>query len=49
MIDKRLEEITAAPIEVDRLGSISAAISCQVYPPREFGGGARAPIPNSGW
>ena len=29
------------------LGSISAALSCQVYP--EFGGGGRAPFPNSGW
>jgi len=33
------------------LGSISAAFSSPVYvPPREeFGGGARAPFPNSGW
>ena len=32
------------------VGSISAAFSSLVYfPPREFGGGARAPFPNSGW
>ena len=31
------------------VGSISAALSCLVYPPREFGGGAQAPLPNSGW
>ena len=35
------------------VGSISAALSCLVYPPREetreFGGGARAPFTNSGW
>ena len=35
------------------VGSISAALSCLVYPPREepreFGGGARTPFPNSGW
>ena len=29
------------------LGSISAALSRLVYPPR--GGGARAPFPDSGW
>ena len=29
------------------VGSISAALSCLVFPPRE-GGGARAPFPNSG-
>ena len=35
-----------------QIGSISAAVLCLVYPPREefeFGGGARAPFPNSGW
>ena len=38
--------------EVFKLGSISAALSCPVYvplPESGFGGGARAPFPNSGW
>ena len=36
---------------IPTLGSIFAAFSSPVYvPPREeFGGGARAPFPNSGW
>ena len=34
---------------VSLLGSISAALSCLVHPLREFGAGARAPFPNSGW
>ena len=34
----------------NKLGSISAALSCLVYPPREeFGGGVQAPFLNSGW
>ena len=34
------------------IGSISAVLSCSVFPPREepsFRGGARAHSPNSGW
>ena len=31
------------------IGSISAALSCLVYPPLLSEGGARAPFPKSGW